>query len=177
MSFSSRTQALVLLGVALLCGGVGGYALRTAAGSAEPPRSGPEARGWMKALHLTSEQVDTVNRIWRKNEQLVNELTETRIGAQKDSLWEIIHPAWDSLYATIRPGVDSIRTQTRAATRAVLPDSVRVRYDSIIAAADSSRRRELEQRRARAAEQSQRGGTGGATSNMHGPPGGSGHGW
>ncbi len=177
MSFSSRTQALTLLAVALLCGGVGGYAFRTMTESTEPTRSGSEGREWMRALHLTSEQIDTVNRIWRRNEQLVKELTDVRIGAQKDSLWEIIHPAWDSLYATIRLGVDSIRTETRAATRAVLPDSVRVRYDSMVAAADSSRRRELEQRRNRAAEQSRSGGTGGATSNMHGPPGGTGHGW
>jgi len=134
---TSKTRAVVLLGAAFSIGlTVGALAMAVANREQDGRRhdSSCTVRSgrvcfWAGMLQLTSDQQDSLVKIYRSSESAT------------DSIHGTIRPAMDSIYQTIRPRVDSQRTILREEVRSILTPIQREKYDSTTHAYDEERRR------------------------------------
>lgn len=145
MSTTSRTRAVVLLAVAFGVGAVaGGVALTSAirmgkadfvypAGRA-PGSSGSGRQDWTRRIGIEGELRDTVLAISRRGERGIDSIVRGRMRGSMDSLWE-----------SVRPEVETRRTETRTEIRALLSPVQQVSYDSLTKASDENRRRTRDQ--------------------------------
>lgn len=139
---TSRTRAMVLLGVAFglgLFAGGAGMAVAARSGKVEIDRRGTYTRGngpgWMRELDLSETQRDSIMGIYRRDGQGV------------DSLMRRIRPQTDSLFDLIRPEVDARRAETRREVRLLLTPIQQERYDSMVQAYDLERQKMRDQNR------------------------------
>jgi hypothetical protein len=80
-------------------------------------------------LGLDAARRDSITAIWEHQRRDV------------DSLQRSIAPQVDSLFQIIRPAIETRRTETRNAIRALLTQPQQVKYDSMNAADDAQRRK------------------------------------
>ena len=132
---TSRTRAVVLLGVAFLLGAGAGALLLQAPERRGDVRGGPGGRGpdWMRELDLDATQMDSVRAIYSRGE------------CAMDSVRVQLRTPMDSLFELIRPEVEARRTALRQEVRALLSPTQQERYDSMVQHSDSVRRRMREQ--------------------------------
>jgi hypothetical protein len=151
---ASRTRAMVLLVAAFAVGivvGVAGLTMAFRAGKADfvwrgpgGGRGGPGGGGpgaWVaKELGVEAEQRDSIIAIYKRGSAAIDSMVRGNIGAQMDSLWE-----------SVRPAVETRRSQTRTDVRAILTPPQQARYDSM--------NREMDENRKKMRDQSPRGGS------------------
>lgn len=132
---TSRTRAVVLLGVAFLLGigvGVLWFKLGGRQGGARSVQGG-RGPSWMRELDLDATQMDSVRAIYSRGE------------CAMDSIRVRLKTPMDSLFELIRPEVEARRAVMRQEVRALLSPTQQERYDSMVQQSDSTRRRMREQ--------------------------------